>query len=117
MTNCGRSGPSLTGPFLEKPRRRDTKRLRDLFKHHHGRVADAPLDAAHIGAVQPAFVREALLRKARLFPEFCEIAADPPAYVHGRSGPCAQLSGLQTISLILLDFGRHGSNRPAQTNR
>ena len=63
LNNVG-SFLSKTGPLrvlVEKARRRDAKRLGDLFKDNDSGIANAALNTTHIGAMQPTFERQALL--------------------------------------------------------
>ena len=91
--------------FIQKPGGGDIQRLGDFGENHDGRVAHAALDAADIGAVQAAIKGKALLREPELLPYLPDIEAHLAAYIHAREVSALLTIGLQTMSLILLDFG------------
>ncbi len=55
----------------------------DVDQRH---VSFAPLDPAHVGAVEAAFRGEALLGPAFLFPELPDPPAEPPLDLHPVKG-------------------------------
>ena len=87
---------------------------RDLFKDRDGRVADAALDAADVGPVQPALEREHLLRDTERLAIFPEIEADTAPHIHAGMGAPLQRIVLQTISLIFLDLLAFASEHPGR---
>lgn len=77
--------------IFEQPRRRHIESNGNPLQYNHGRVANTALDTAHVGAVQPAFKGEALLRKpTRLAPPL-HVLSDPMPNIHPASRPSCTL--------------------------
>ena len=80
------------------------------MEHKDGGIAQAALDPADVGPVQPAFEGKLLLRPAALLTQPSHVCAHLPPDVHAASGPEVSRIGLQTMSLISLDFGAPASH-------
>ena len=91
--------------LIQEPGGGDVQSFGDFREHQYGRIADPALDAADIGAVQTAIKGQALLREPELFPHLSDIEAHLAAYIHAREVSALLTIGLQTMSLISLDFG------------
>ena len=80
--------------------RLDTEGGGELGDVGDGRVADAALDAADIGAVQPGLEGQFLLRQPLFETKSPDVAAELAANFHAAKLAALQTIGLQTISLI-----------------
>lgn len=78
----------------------DLQRRRNLRDYDERRIAHPALDAANIGAVQPAFERELFLREAESLPVSSHVPPDATPNIHAQEGNALRLIGLQPMSLI-----------------
>lgn len=83
----------------------DVECLSDFLENEHRGVANAPLDPADIGAMQATFEGELFLRKALNKPVLLQIKPNSLPHVHAERAADLCPIDLQTMSLILLDFG------------
>jgi hypothetical protein len=95
----GRFGRSLKGLRGASPAARleqfgcwNAERRRYFLNNEDGRIADAALDPADVGPVQPAFEGQGLLGPAALLAQPPHVRAHLPPDVHDSSGQGCRVS-------------------------